>query len=169
MEKLLGKKIDWAKFEEEVDTSMAMNKLWYDINQLRKARPRPHALPRLLEQHVRLNLELDGPQSGHGLYQKMYIEMKERVDKGISGINVEEKYRLIFLGLPPWHSLGFFDQLAERGWNFVIEQTYHPPKPIDLSWVKDRWKNWSDTVSKAWRIRSTIPSARKKPKKSKKK
>jgi benzoyl-CoA reductase/2-hydroxyglutaryl-CoA dehydratase subunit BcrC/BadD/HgdB len=77
------------------------------------------------------------PSAVSKLYQKMHAEVKERVDKGISGIGVKEKYRLIFVGLPPWHSLGFFDQLAERGWNFVIEQTYHPPKPIDLNWVKD--------------------------------
>ncbi|MDY6845163.1 MAG: 2-hydroxyacyl-CoA dehydratase family protein, partial [Thermodesulfobacteriota bacterium] len=40
--------------------------------------------------------------------------------------------------LPPWHSLGFFDKLAEKGWNFVVESwAYHPPKPIDLSNVSD--------------------------------
>jgi len=50
----------------------------------------------------------------------------------------EERYRLMFAELPPWHSLGFFDRLAERGWNFVIESYgYHPPRPVDLSGVKD--------------------------------
>ncbi len=32
----------------------------------------------------------------------------------------------------------FFDELAKRGWNFVIESwSYHPFEPIDLSGVKD--------------------------------
>jgi hypothetical protein len=54
------------------------------------------------------------------------------VDNGIAGINREEKYRLTFQGLPPWHSLGFFDQLADRGWNFVHESSYHPARPVDI-------------------------------------
>jgi len=59
------------------------------------------------------------------------------VDNKIGTLNREEKYRMTFIGLPPWHALNFFDQLAERGWNFVTEQAYHPPRPIDLSWVSD--------------------------------
>jgi len=71
------------------------------------------------------------------LYRKMYDEVKYRVDNDICAVS-EEKYRLAFAELPPWHSLRFFDQLAERGWNFVIESwSYHPPKPIDLSKVSD--------------------------------
>jgi len=59
------------------------------------------------------------------------------VDNHIGAIP-EEKYRLAFAELPPWHSLGFFNQLAERGWNFVVESwAYHPPKPIDLSKVSN--------------------------------
>jgi benzoyl-CoA reductase/2-hydroxyglutaryl-CoA dehydratase subunit BcrC/BadD/HgdB len=70
-------------------------------------------------------------------YRAMYQEVKERVEKGIGSIP-EEKYRLVFAELPPWHSLDFFDNLAERGWNFVIESFgYHPPMPIDLTGISD--------------------------------
>jgi benzoyl-CoA reductase/2-hydroxyglutaryl-CoA dehydratase subunit BcrC/BadD/HgdB len=137
LEKLLGKKIDWAKFEEEVDTTIAMNKLWYNVNQLRKARPGPMHSRDFWSSMSGSTLSTMDPKAVTALYLKMYDEVKERVDKGISGIGAPEKYRLTFIGLPPWHSLGFFDKLAERGWNFVIEQTYHPPKPIDVGWVKD--------------------------------
>jgi benzoyl-CoA reductase subunit B len=137
LERLLGKKIDWAKFEEEVDNTMAMNKLWYSINELRRARPGPMHSRDFWSSMSGSTLTTMNPQMVSALYQKMYAEIKERADKGVSGINYREKYRLTFLGLPPWHSLGFFDQLAERGWNFVTEQIYHPPRPIDLSWVKD--------------------------------
>jgi len=71
------------------------------------------------------------------LYQAMYDEVKSRVDNKIGAIP-EEKYRLVFAELPPWHSLDFFEDLAERGWNFVVESwVYHPPKPIDLGKVSD--------------------------------
>ncbi|MFC2005642.1 2-hydroxyacyl-CoA dehydratase, partial [Chloroflexota bacterium] len=67
-----------------------------------------------------------------------YDEVKERVDNHVSGINSDEKYRLMFSEIPPWHSLAIFDRLAERGWNFVIESWgYHPPVPIDLTGIND--------------------------------
>jgi hypothetical protein len=67
----------------------------------------------------------------------MCKEVKERVDNHVGAVP-GEKYRLVFAELPPWHSLGFFDKLAERGWNFVIESVgYHPPIPIDLSRISD--------------------------------
>jgi len=67
----------------------------------------------------------------------MYDEVKSRVDNGIGAI-ADEKYRIVFAELPPWHSLGFFDRLAERGWNIVVESwNYHPPIPIDLSGISD--------------------------------
>jgi len=70
-------------------------------------------------------------------YKDLYSDVKSMVDNHIGAID-EEKYRLEFAELPPWHSLGFFDELAERGWNFVIESwNYHPPVPIDLSGVSD--------------------------------
>jgi len=71
-------------------------------------------------------------------YRNLYDEVKNRVDNHISGIATEEKYRLMFTELPPWHTLNIFDKLAERGWNFVIESWgYHPPLPIDLAGVSD--------------------------------
>ena len=66
----------------------------------------------------------------------MYEEVKYRVDHCISVINRPEKYRLFFEGLPPWHSLGFLDDLAERGWNFVSEWAYTPARPIDIDLSK---------------------------------
>jgi len=78
------------------------------------------------------------PRETADLYRKMYDEVKEKVDSHIGALPIEEKYRLAFAELPPWHDLKFFDQLAERGWNFVVESwSYHPPKPIDLSKVSD--------------------------------
>jgi benzoyl-CoA reductase/2-hydroxyglutaryl-CoA dehydratase subunit BcrC/BadD/HgdB len=137
LEKLLGKKLDWTRFEADVDSAIELNRIWYQINQLRKARPGPMHSRDFWSSMSGSTLNTTNPQAIIELYRKMYIEVKERADKGISGIGQKEKYRLTFLGLPPWHSLGFFDKLAERGWNFVIEQTYHPPRPIDLSRITD--------------------------------
>jgi benzoyl-CoA reductase/2-hydroxyglutaryl-CoA dehydratase subunit BcrC/BadD/HgdB len=89
-------------------------------------------------------------------YQEMHNEVKNRVENGISAINRPEKYRLAFEGLPPWHSLGFLDELADRGWNFVCEDRYSPGRPIniDLSryndpierYVRSRYRSLLDLI-----------------------
>jgi len=70
-------------------------------------------------------------------YQAVYDEVKARVDGGIGAV-ANEKYRLAFAELPPWHSLDFFNDLAERGWNFVTESPgYHPPPSTKIEKVSD--------------------------------
>jgi len=137
LERLLGKKMDWDKFDEDINSTMALNKIWYEINELRKAHPCPMHSRDFWSSMTPSIFRSADPETAGELYRNMYDEVKQRVADHVSGINREERYRLTFVGLPPWHSLGFFDQLAERGWNFVTEVAYHPPRPIDLSKVTD--------------------------------
>ena len=137
LEHLLGKKMDWNKLDETVNDFMALNLVWYEINELRKARPGPmHSRDFWTCMTASLYPAGDLKES-LGLYRNLYNEVKDRVDNHI-GTVAEEKYRLAFAELPPWHDLKIFDELAERGWNFVIESwAYHPPKPIDSNKVSD--------------------------------
>ena len=139
LEGLLGRKMDWDKVEEGRDGTKEMNAAWYEVNQLRKARPGPmHSRDFWSSMSASLFRATD-PRAVTELYRNMYDEVKDRVDNKIAGINREEKYRLIFEGIPPWHSLGFLDQLADRGWNFVTEGLYHMGRPsnLDLSMYSD--------------------------------
>ena len=137
LERLLSKKMDWDRLERLVDDVIEMNLAWYQVNELRKARPCPmHSRDFWSSMPASLYMAAD-PRETADLYRQMYEEVKQRVDSHIGAVT-EEKYRLAFAELPPWHSLKFFDQLAERGWNFVIESwAYHPPQPVDLSRVSD--------------------------------
>jgi len=137
LEKLLGKKMDWDRLDEIVSDTIEMNRVWHEVNELRKAKPCPmHSRDFWSSMPASLYVAED-PKKTADLYRDMYNEVKERVDKGVGAIE-NEKYRLAFAELPPWHSLKFFDQLAERGWNFVVESwAYHPPRPRDLSKVSD--------------------------------
>ncbi|MCK4722651.1 MAG: 2-hydroxyacyl-CoA dehydratase, partial [Dehalococcoidia bacterium] len=137
VERITSRKLDWDKLDGTVDLMIEINRLWHEISELRKTKPCPmhsrdfwSAMPAAL--FLMGDLE-------HSLqcFRDMYEEMKDRV-KGHVGAIAEEKYRLVFAELPPWHSLGFFDRLAERGWNFVVESFgYRPPIPLDLSEVSD--------------------------------
>jgi len=137
LENLLGKKMDWDKLDEFVDEMIEVSRVWHEINELRKARPGPMN-SRDFWSCMNVSLfSLGDYKVALDLYRHLYDEIKYRVDNKIGAI-AEEKYRLVFAELPPWHSLGFFNQLAERGWNFVVESwSYHPPKPQDLSKVSD--------------------------------
>jgi len=137
LERLLGKKMDWARLEGLMDDITEINRVWHEVNELRKTVPCPMHSRHFWASMPASLFALGDLKESLKLYQNMYDEVKERVDKGIGAVP-KEKYRLAFAELPPWHSLGFFDQLAEMGWNFVVESwVYHPPKPIDLSGVSD--------------------------------
>jgi len=137
LERLVGKKMDWDRLDEIVNDTIEMNRAWYEVNDLRKAKPCPmHSRDFWSSMPASLYVAGDPKQTAVS-YKNMYNEVKERIDKREVAIP-EEKYRLAFAELPPWHTLGFFDELAERGWNFAIESwSYQPPKPIDLSNVSD--------------------------------
>ncbi|MFC1895090.1 2-hydroxyacyl-CoA dehydratase subunit D [Thermodesulfobacteriota bacterium] len=134
LEDLLKKKMDYDKLEAFLDNQEKVFKVWWEINELRKARPCPmHARDfwTLMVPCYYMSAEKETLD----VYQAVYDEVKERVEKGIGAVEPED-YRLIFAELPPWHSLGFFEKLAELGWNFVTESPgYHPPPPMEFEEV----------------------------------
>ncbi len=137
LEKLLGKKMDWDKLEDISNDIIDMNRIWYETNELRKARPCPMHSRDFWTCMTGCLYPAGDLKALKKMYQDLYDEVKYRVENKIAACP-NEKYRLVFAELPPWHSLKFFDRLAERGWSFVVESwAYHPPKPIDLSQVKD--------------------------------
>ncbi len=138
LERMLGREMDWDKLGETIRLTEEICQVWHEINELRKARPCPVHSRDFWSSMVPVLFLMGDLKDTLKCYQDMYREVKARVDNRISGIAGEEKYRLMFSELPPWHTLGIFDKLAERGWNFVIESWgYHPPIPIDLSKVSN--------------------------------
>ncbi len=147
LEGLLGKKMDMDLLAEYVDNQEKVFQIWWEINELRKARPCPmHSRDfwTLMVPGYYMTADKEAVE----LYRKVYDEVKARVDAEKSAVT-PEKYRLMFSELPPWHSLDFFEKLAERGWNFVIESSgYHPPEPLDIKTGDDilerltRWTYW---------------------------
>lgn len=137
VERLFGRKLSMDRLEEVVSDMIEMNRVWYEVNELRKARPCPmHS--RHFWSCMPASLYLLGDiKSAITEYGALRDELKSLIAQG-KGAVAEEKYRLAFGELPPWHSLKFFEILAERGWNFVVESwAYHPPIPQDLSKVSD--------------------------------
>jgi benzoyl-CoA reductase subunit B len=137
VERISERKMDWAKLEETVDTMIELNRVWYETNLLRKVRPCPMHSRDFFSAMPAALFVMGDLKDSLKCFKDLHEEVETRVKNGIGAIQ-EEKYRMVFAELPPWHSLGMFDQLAERGWNFVIESFgYHPPEPLDLSGIND--------------------------------
>ncbi|MBN1190267.1 MAG: 2-hydroxyacyl-CoA dehydratase [Dehalococcoidales bacterium] len=132
LERVVGKKMDWDKFDRISREKANLNRIRWEINRLRIAHPGPmHSKDLWSSMSAALFRGSDMKAVTDG-YLKMKEEVRERAEKGISALNVEERFRLSFDGLPPWHSLNLFDQLAEKGWNFVIESNYKPFTPVNI-------------------------------------
>lgn len=130
LEKLLGKKMSWDKLDEYLDTSLKTMNLAHKVDILRKSKPSPMLSTdfwAVMTPHLFLS---EDPESLE-FYKKVYAEVKNKVDNNIGAIP-EEKYRMIFAELPPWHSLGFFGEIAiKHGIAFVVESWgYHVPPPL---------------------------------------
>jgi benzoyl-CoA reductase/2-hydroxyglutaryl-CoA dehydratase subunit BcrC/BadD/HgdB len=128
--------MDWDKLDEIARGMAGINRLRWEINRLRSARPGPmhskdlwSTISAAFFRGVESKSVLDG-------FSKMRDEVRARANNGVSAINTAERFRLSFDGLPPWHSLNIFDKLAENGWNFVIETNYRPWTPVDVDLSK---------------------------------
>lgn len=138
LEERVQRKMDWDRLDELIDLTVQIHEVAWQINELRKATPCPmHSTEFWASMPPALFLAGD-MKATLNYYRDMLREVRERVDAKVAGISCAEKYRLILAELPPWHSLGFFDALAERGWNFVCESiAYHIPRPPDFSRITD--------------------------------
>jgi len=154
LEQLLGKRMDWDRLAAMMDTMEKVFQVWWDTNALRTARPCPMHSRDFWTMMVPCLYMCTEPES-LAAYQNAYEEVKARVEARVGAVT-PEKYRLMFAELPPWHSLGFFDRLAERGWNFVCESPigYHAAPPVELprtgtllnrlaSWTYWEFTHWS--------------------------
>ena len=137
LERVLGKKMDWDKLNETVHDLEEIGRVWHETNELRKAIPCPLHSRDFWSCMNGVTNPAGDLKKKLKLYRDLYDEVKNRVENKIGSLD-QEKYRVGFAELPPWHSLSVFNTLAERGWNFVIEtRGYHPPIPMDLTGVND--------------------------------
>lgn len=136
-EKVLGKRLDMDKLAEIVDDMLEMNRLWHEVNELRKMTPCPMHSRHFWACMLASIYLLGDIKDAIAKFKDLHAELSGMIAENRGSVS-DEKYRLAFGELPPWHSLKFFDKLAQRGWNFVTESwVYHPPIPIDLDHVND--------------------------------
>jgi benzoyl-CoA reductase/2-hydroxyglutaryl-CoA dehydratase subunit BcrC/BadD/HgdB len=157
LEQLLGRKMNWDKLDEVARGLAGINRLRWEINRLRKAHPGPMHSKDLWSSITAAFFRGSESKAILDGFGKMLEEVKQRAETGVSALNVPEKFRLSFDGLPPWHSLDIFDKLAARGWNFVIESNYRPYTPVNIDltkfsdplerYVRERFQSTNNTLA----------------------
>lgn len=133
LEDLLGHKMDYDKLAAMVSQAFQTLRLAHEVDLLRRAVPSPMVSQdfwSVMIPHFYLADDLEA----YEYYQRVYAEVKTRVDNKTGAIP-NEKYRMMFGELPPWHSIGFFDDIAEQfGIAMVMESwNYHAPSPLPES------------------------------------
>ncbi|MBD3213345.1 MAG: hypothetical protein GF311_12115, partial [Candidatus Lokiarchaeota archaeon] len=103
------------------ENSYKLGKVWQDIFELRKEIPCPISTKDTFGGLFPL-FTMPGLKAPIRLYKRMYKEAKERVDNGIGALE-NEKYRLMFEGIPFWHSLKYFSTLEKYG-AIIVYETY---------------------------------------------
>lgn len=134
IEDVTGHKYNPDKLNEALDWSYKTAEIEREIYQLRKAVPAPMssadgfacAYPRLY---------LMGTRRCYEFFVALRDELKERVAQKI-GVIPEEKFRLMWYGLPTWFNMGIFNYFEKIGGVFVWETFYNtgllpPRRPED--------------------------------------
>ncbi|TFG17178.1 MAG: 2-hydroxyacyl-CoA dehydratase [Promethearchaeota archaeon] len=117
-----GKKFNQKKFIKTINKADELAVLWHELFEYRKKIPAPLGYADTLGDVFPM-FALVGERSGRGVnfYQELVNEVKEAAKVG-KGVVDEEKYRLLFEGIPFWYKIKFFHQLA----NFGAVVTYEP-------------------------------------------
>jgi benzoyl-CoA reductase/2-hydroxyglutaryl-CoA dehydratase subunit BcrC/BadD/HgdB len=114
-----GNEYNEGKAREVSENSWKLSMIWQDIYELRKNVPCPISTRDTFGGLFPL-FTMPGLKEPIRLYKRMYREAKERVEKGIGALK-NEKYRLMFEGIPFWYNLRYFGMLEKYGAIIVYE------------------------------------------------
>jgi len=122
LEKVTGKKLDKNRLSEALVNWMKVQKLFYEACQLRKHHPNP--MPAQDSATIAFpNLHMKCWPETIEFYQKVYDELKYRVENNLSTMP-EEKYRLLWHLIIPWFYIGIYNWLEQEFGATTISPTY---------------------------------------------
>lgn len=122
LEKVTGKKLDKYRLSEALSNWMKVQKLFYAAGQFRKYHPNP--LPAQDSATIAFpNLHMKCWPETVDFYQRLYDELKYRVEHNISSLP-EEKYRLLWHLIMPWYYLGIYNWLEQEFGATTMNPTY---------------------------------------------
>jgi len=135
LEKQTGTSFDPEKLRQRLALARQSSDIMYDINQLRKAVPCPMGSADMFTA-VWPAMYLVGTQECEDFYKRLQAEIEERIAQGI-GIVPEEKFRLMWSGIPFWYDMSLINYVEQYGGVVAVESFYRsrerrlPPQDED--------------------------------------
>lgn len=126
-----GRTLDTARLREALARSQEAIALLWEVLELRKTVPCPMGSEDFFTGAVVPLMFLLGERETVEYFRRLRDEVRDRVQRGI-GVVPDERFRLLWMGIPPWYNLGFFNDLAELGAVFPIETVYYVGAPVEL-------------------------------------
>jgi benzoyl-CoA reductase subunit B len=123
MERLTGKKLDWAKFKRIVAISGETGELWAKIKALTQKTPSPFDAYFDSVTMMAPLYCLRGTEEGLKFFETALKEMEEKVELGMGPLP-EERFRFVIEGPPPWPYLRQFRDLFSKWGAVAVASTY---------------------------------------------
>jgi benzoyl-CoA reductase/2-hydroxyglutaryl-CoA dehydratase subunit BcrC/BadD/HgdB len=122
LEKVCGKPMDPKRLTEISKASGRVAKIRREINEYRKAIPTPMGSADAFAAMFP-GMYMPGTPLADDFYTRLRAEVKERMEKKIA-IVPEERFRLVWSGIPFWYNMGLINYFEERGGVVVIDTAY---------------------------------------------
>ncbi|WP_249175084.1 2-hydroxyacyl-CoA dehydratase subunit D, partial [Clostridium tyrobutyricum] len=106
LEKITGKKFDENKFKKIMDISSKAGSLWKEAMSLAKNVPSPMGGFDLFN-YMAIIVCARGKQETVDTFTQLVKELKENTDNGETTFRGEEKYRIMYDGIPCWNYLSY--------------------------------------------------------------
>ncbi|MBS4022337.1 MAG: 2-hydroxyacyl-CoA dehydratase [Dethiobacter sp.] len=112
LEKVTGKEFNMERFMEVARISTETSRLWREIMELAKHRPAPFTAFDSFR-YMAPVVTMRGTPEALEYYRLLKEELQQRIRDGVSAVP-EEKYRLMFNGIPVWYEMRRMSQLLAR-------------------------------------------------------
>ncbi|MFP4445836.1 MAG: 2-hydroxyacyl-CoA dehydratase subunit D [Desulfosudaceae bacterium] len=137
VKKHTGREPDLKKLTRASEKSEEMSALWRDIYEYRKCKPAPYSMAETSASFFPL-VVMPGARSGIRFFEKIRDDVRQRTERGEGTLTSgQERYRLLFEGIPFWYRMRFMYDLARYNAAVVYEPytfAFAPPKPVGLSY-----------------------------------
>ncbi len=156
LEEQTGTKLDPDRVRHRQNLSRQTSEIRFEINELRKAVPCPMGSADMFTA-IWPALYLIGTKECEDFYRRLQAEVEERIAKGI-GVVPEEKFRLMWSGIPFYYDMSLINYVEKFGGVVVTEGAYQsrererPPQDDDP--IKEM--ALSSTSQGTWRISNSI-------------
>lgn len=112
-----GLKTDMVTLSEVVERSREMSRMWAEMDEYRKVSPAPMtAVDGLVNMY--LLAYMPGQPDAADILRRLRDEVKTKARNKVAAVE-SEKFRLLFLGVPPFYNLGLLSYLEKDGGVFV--------------------------------------------------